>query len=53
MVAQRILPLLLFLFMLLGIAFSANAEQVEEFGDYRVHYTPCFTLLTPNRQHMT
>jgi len=48
MVAQRILPLLLFLFMLLGIAFSANAEQVEEFGDYRVHYNAFVsTLLTP------
>lgn len=25
-------------FILLGLAFAANAEQVEQFGDYRIHY---------------
>lgn len=44
----RRLPLLLALLLSLGIAFSASAEQVEDFGDYRIHYNAFVSnLLSP------
>lgn len=48
MAAKRIFELLISLFFLLGVALSANAEQMEEFGVYRVHYNAFVSnLLTP------
>lgn len=48
MSAPHRFPLLLALLLLLGTAATATAEQVDEFGEYRVHYNAFVSnLLTP------
>jgi len=39
MVTERHFLWLVLLLSLLGISFSASAEQYKDFGDYRVHYS--------------
>lgn len=49
MVTQQPLTRLIALIILLATAFTARAEKVEQFGDYRIHYNAFVsTMLSPD-----